>query len=502
MELSSRMSRASARALLAALLALLACAPSSAHAGGTPNSADRLIIWTKCTDLPKLSDADLDSWKARGVDGFACMTQHLAELGGSDAFDPDLRADLSGDQYALERSLIDSRVGERLRDRGMRAYLGVYLSNYWNDQTPLADWFDDESWSGKVLPRMRQLAGTAKALGFEGVAFDQELYPTDGGRTTATWQWDYPGNHHSEREVRAAARRRGAQLMRTLAGAFPDLDIMAYDVQLPGSWNEVVQRAANGTVRALDDRLDIDFLDGMAGEDGYGNIRLVDATFYKTPHYGTWDTALRYEYNSLYASLSRHMDNWDKLADHLDVSPFGWVDQGPCRCGFDDVRAPGYVADQLAAFRRWGMGGEFGIFAYAGLDGFDYAPYDGAMRAASKPAVVDSEPPRLDAPDLVRARGSRVSLGDDVADNTAVRVVRWRTNEGRSGVAQLDWRIEGGSPSEGYHGKTRWSLRLGLRPGESRVTITAEDTKGLTTRRSVAIKWSGRFKRRPAARHR
>lgn len=40
---------------------------------GEINSADRLVFWTGCDDVAALSDADLDEWSNRGVDGFVCM---------------------------------------------------------------------------------------------------------------------------------------------------------------------------------------------------------------------------------------------------------------------------------------------------------------------------------------------------------------------------------------------------------------------------------------------
>ena len=57
---------------------------------------------------------------------------------------------------------------------------------------------------------------------------------------------------------------------------------------------------------------------------------------------------------------------------------------------------PEYVAAQLAAFRKWGMGRETANFCYNGLKGFDYMPYVPALQAAAQPGVVDAEPPRLE----------------------------------------------------------------------------------------------------------
>lgn len=56
-------------------------------------------------------------------------------------------------------------------------YLGFYFANYANQATPLKDWFDEAGWSGVVAPKVRDVAGAARVLGFDGLAVDQELYP-------------------------------------------------------------------------------------------------------------------------------------------------------------------------------------------------------------------------------------------------------------------------------------------------------------------------------------
>ncbi len=93
---------------------------------------------------------------------------------------------------------------------------------------------------------MADLAGAAKLLGFAGLAFDQELYPQTGNVEQASWGWDYPGNTHTEAEVRAEATQRGQQLMSTILGAFPGAELAAYDVEFPESWEAVVQEKVNG----------------------------------------------------------------------------------------------------------------------------------------------------------------------------------------------------------------------------------------------------------------
>jgi hypothetical protein len=472
-------------------LCVFACLAVPAHAAAVqPNSADKRIMWTNCAELATLTDTELDLWKSRGVDGFVCMGRQLWGMGGADNFTTDLKASLSRSEYALERSLRDSDIVARAKARDMKMYLGTKLVNYYNDATPLRDWFDDAGWSDAVLPAVSNLAAAARQLGFAGLAFDQELYAQFGGAMTATWDWNYPGNTHTENEVRAQARKRGSELMRTIVDEFPDVELVAYDVRIPETWGELVQKEVNGYENAYGPRLDIDFWEGISSVEGYAALRLFDHTFYKTPHLGSWDSALHYHYNRLYSYLSRHLSNWSYASTRLHVSPFSWIGPGPRESAFDDPRPVSYVAEQLEAFKKWGMGGEFADYSYRGLRSFDYSPYASAMSAASTPSVVDSE-----APDLVvrtgksaRKRYRSTGLAGTTADNLAVRVVRWSSDRGHAGVAKMTWEIQAGTPRSGYTGQTRWSIPdLPLEPGENKITITTEDIKGLTTSSTVTL---------------
>ena len=178
------------------------------------------------------------------------MVGRLRDFGGTQDFTGEEDASLSGDQFELQRTLRDSEIVERAEARGMKMYLGAYLSNYNNTATPLVDWFDDEGWSQVALPRLGDLAAAAELLGFDGLALDQELYGQKGGVETATWEWDYPGNTHSEDEVREAARRRGEQVMETVLGEFQGAELAVYNFSFPGDWNELVkERGQRGRVR-------------------------------------------------------------------------------------------------------------------------------------------------------------------------------------------------------------------------------------------------------------
>jgi hypothetical protein len=241
----------------------------------------------------------------------------------------------------------------------------------------------------------------------------------------------------------------------------------------------------------MDPLLHIDFWDGLSSVEGYGAIRLVDATFYKTPHVGSWEPAFQYHYNKLYSYLSRRLSNWDYASSRLFVSPFSWIGPGPRASAFDDARPPAYVATQLAAFRKWGMGGEFANFAYGGLGDFDYTPYVRAMQAASTPAVVDAKPPSL-VVDPARAASAApvasLALGGTATDDLAMRFVRWQNDRGGRGTAQLTWDVLSGDYRSGYKWRIRWRApAIPLQPGVNQITVTAEDIKGLTTAQVIRV---------------
>ncbi|MGH8573796.1 MAG: carboxypeptidase-like regulatory domain-containing protein, partial [Gammaproteobacteria bacterium] len=224
-----------------------------------PNSADRLIVWTSCDELARLDKAELRRWMRRGADGFVCQTRHLAGLGGSHSFTEDSEAELSGAGYQLQRRLRASPAVRQARAGKLLLYLGFWMASHSNTSTPLEDWFDDRGWSREVLPRVSDIAAAARSMGFAGIAIDQELYPQSGGVETASWSWRYPGNDHSEAEVRARVKERGRELMASMVRAFPGLELVAYDTQIPQNWQEKVQAEENEwpDVFASDVRIDL-----------------------------------------------------------------------------------------------------------------------------------------------------------------------------------------------------------------------------------------------------
>jgi hypothetical protein len=455
------------------------------------NSADRLIMWTSCDQLVGLSEGELRRWIARGVDGFVCQIRFLRGLGGSQDFTGGARP--RGAEYRLQRRLRGSPAGRWAGEGKLLLYLGFYMVNYYNKSTPLEDWFDDRAWSRDVLPRVRGVAAAARSMGFTGIAVDQELYPQQGNARTASWSWRYPGNRHSEVQVRAKVKERGRQLMESMVRAYPGLELVAYDTRLPGTWQAKVAAEINQLPNPSAEDVRIDVWDGLSSVQGYSAIRWMDAVFHKTFHLpgASWDTALEYNANRIYSELSRRFSNWSYASSRLHVSPFSWVDEGPSDSKFAKARDPRYVAEQLDAFKKWGAGGAFANYAYGDLEKFDYSPYVDALRRASSPARVDSQSPKLALTSSQRATrrvaaGESASLTGVASDDFAIRAVRWYDDRGRQGVARMTWTFSGDQRS-GWNGEMKWSIDLTIPRDAARVTIVAEDIKGLATQLPLTV---------------
>jgi Carboxypeptidase regulatory-like domain len=457
------------------------------------NSADALIFWVDCKQVAEMSADEVNRLVADGVDGFVCMSGLLRTMGGVHRFTGNVRASLDGADYELQRRLRGSAAVKLARTGRLRLYLGFKAAAYYNPRTPFEEWFDDAAWSRSVLKPVRELAAAARSLGFAGVALDQELYlGKDGSR--ASWNWDYPGNNHSEQEVRAQVERRGRQLMTAMLAGYPGLELVAYATMVAGTWADKIQEVVNDKFGVYGRDVRVDLWAGLSSVPGYSAIRWFDSTFYKTPHIGgDWAVALEDNANSTYSVLSRRFPNWDYASSRLHVTPFSWIDAGPGDSGFDDAKAPDAVAEQLAAFREWGTGGMFGNYAYGPPSGFDYEPYADAMRNASTPGLVDREPPELSVTSpagggAINATGDHLELAGTAHDNYAIRAVRWYGAKARFGTAELTWEADD-SLSSDRTWVTRWRIRgVPLSAGVNRITVVAEDIKGLATVRRLTVR--------------
>jgi hypothetical protein len=269
-------------------------------------------------------------------------------------------------------------------------------------------------------------------------------------------------------------------MMSAILRGFPQVQIAAYDVNFPGTWHDYVQRVVNGIANASQNSVQIDFWSGLTSVTGYSAIRLYDADFYKaTQTDADWDTALRYEYSHLASVLSKRFANWGYVSRRFYESPFSWIDGDVANEGaFTAPRSPNYVRGQLLAFRTWGMGGEFANYAYAPLSDFDYRPFLGALRDASRGGNITTSPPTLNVSTATAQPGCRATIAGAASDPLAVWAVNWRTNAAH-GSAQL-------TPQSSVVGASTTAAvswvadGVSLQPGINDVTVTAIDIKGLT----------------------
>jgi len=282
-------------------------------------------------------------------------------------------------------------------------------------------------------------------------------------------------------------------LMRAIVEGFPGVEISVYDFQFPETWSDVVQKQVNKIDRIGEGRLFTEFWDGMTSVEGFGAVRFMNAIFYKVPHLGTWESALQYEMNSFHAMASRRFSNWAAASTRIYLSPFSWINGNVAGEGaFTAPRPPEYVATQLAAFKKWGMGRELANYCYGSLSSFDYSPYFPALKSAATPAVVDAEPPRLEITSPTsegnyETADDKLDLAGFAVDNLAIRSVRWK-KDNIAGAAQMTWQIKSGDYRTGYDWQMNWSARgIPLAIGANTIVIEAEDIKGLTASRKIRV---------------
>lgn len=460
-------------------------APESAASHG-------LLFWIRCDEFVTLSDAELVAWRDRGVVGFVCVVGDLQGLGGSQRLTANHSSRLRGAAYAFQRELESSRVVSRARAVGMTSYLGFYAGKPTGD-TPFADWFDDESWDHVVLPAVRNLAAAAKTLGFAGVAVDQELYPSMPQEMT--WEWTYPHNVHSQGEVRAKVKERGAQLMRELVAAFPGLEIVAHATLLPEGWMAFAETKRTGNPTPFVDDVRLDLWNGITSVRGYSAIRWLDSTFYKTTRVqgASWEAALQYNANRIYSLLSQRLSGWNYASSRLYLAPFIWIDGGSD--ADEQALSPAETESQLATFAQWSAGGVFGGFFYGSLRAFDYEVYAEAFRAATF-NVSEAMPPKLwitmpTSSPVFRAQAIRVTLRGRATDDLAIRAVRWRDGKGHTGSARLRW-IYSGNYQQGWDWYMEWETDpIPIARGTTVFVVEAVDINGLRsqTRLSVTRPW-------------
>jgi hypothetical protein len=472
--------------LLVAVL-LGTAAPANADTVAPGAAANRITLWVNCGQLAQLTDAQLDGWKKLGVGGFICNIGWLYGMGGAQNFAGDPSTPLNTAQYTLQKSLVTSNVVNRAKARGIKFYLGFNSVNYYNTATPFKNWFDDAGWT-QLSSLIYNTATAVNRLGFAGVAFENELYPQYTGKATAAWGWNFPGNTHTEQQVRDMVRQRGAQLMTQLVRGFPGLELHSYADRFPETWESLVQRTVNKIPDAYRQTVNINMWDGLTSVPGYSAVHFDDAIFYRTPQLSgaTWPSALQYDNYHFFSLASRRFSNWAYAGPRVFLSPMASLIASPS----SGAVAPNAATGQLTNFRVWGTGGEFTIFNYGVLNIAAYNPtYLTAFTNAKQPGTVDSvAPTSIDATATVTPAGNAV-LSGHATDNMAVAAITWTNlTTGATGGAPANAELLSGSEIKGGTWDMAWQTpEIPLADGTNQFVVTITDIKGWTTTTEVDV---------------
>lgn len=443
-------------------------------------------------DAITMSNAQIDAWKAKGVDGFSIQSGYLGPsesaagsgCGGQNYWtgNPNHPSLFNSDpRYARQRQLRDSTFVSRCHARGIKVWLSLYTANWYNPITHLEAWFDDAAWARDIFPAISDLMGMAGLYGFDGMFWDCENYPTMSG-SNETWVWNYSGNTQTQTATRAKAKERGVQVMNTIRNAYgsDNLELGAYFFDHPETWHAEVQRVVNGLNNVFDNSVLPDFFFGLTAGTNWKAMRNFDAIFYKgASPAATWDNALVYDQNRKYAWMSRNHPNWAHAAKKWHQAPFVWISSGSTP--FEAARTPAQVATQLDAAARHGSGREFFDYAWEGMhtSSFDYTPYVASMQSASTPRDVDSAVPSLQITGVSSPATDLLVTGRASDLPYAIRVIEWtNTTAATTGVLPWTWVVDSGSYETSY---TAWHAQftnaaIPLVAGSNSITITARDT--------------------------
>ena len=251
-----------------------------------------------------------------------------------------------------------------------------------------------------VLPRLADLAGGARSCSASpGLALDQELYGQTGGArprpgTGITRATPTPRRRCGRRPRDARRAGDGARC----STAFPEVELAVYHVALPRRLERARRAGGQRRRRTLDDLLHIDFWDGMTSVDGLRGDPLLGRHLLQDPApSGTWDTALTYNTNQIFATFSRGSSNWDV---RLRAGPPIAVQPGstPARTPRATSTTPGRRTTSRSScsrFAKWGTGGEFANYVYGALDPVRLRAVRGRHAGRELAGEVDeTEPPR------------------------------------------------------------------------------------------------------------
>ena len=229
--------------------------------------------------------------------------------------------------------------------------------------------------------------------------------------------------------------------MTALLDGFPGVEMLLYHFRCRARGRDGREEGPRPSGGVCDDLVHLDFWDGMTSVEGYRAIRYFDDIFYKMTHtVGALGQRLHLRLQSaVFPAVARVLELGLRLLAVSTGRRSPGSTRAPGESAYDDAKPPEYVAEQLQAMSRWGMGGEFANYVYGGLDSRlrrllelaaePRAGRRGRRRRAHGDAAESASRARW------RARRTTTSLCASSAGRTIV---------GGSGIAKLYWQIRGG----------------------------------------------------------
>lgn len=446
---------------------------------------DHVGFWLSFDPFIQQTDAQLNTWKARGVDAFYFNLHFLWGHGGSFRFTGNPASVGAGAEWARQREIRDTNIIARCNARGIETYPIIYLLNAANPDRIFQYWFDDSGWANSTLPELSNVAAMCELYGATGLAFDGEQYAGPG---TAWSISGPPAQGQPAATTRAKVRQRGFDMGNTLAAACPGIEIAFYYMRLPESWDEECFRLL-GSPNGSTNRTIWNLVDGLIGSN-IASLHGWDEGTMKQPNGpASFHEAFKWDVNRIYAHVSRNWFYRDLATTKLNVSRFTWIDDDPNAGSFGSARTAAATQVHWDAVKNWTVGRRFANFCFRPPNGaisgypapFNYTSpenYLPVILDTSTVETVDASPPSLSN---VATTGNLTTgpfnVSGQARDNFAIKSIRWVNNRGGSGVAQMTWVVESGAYGNTQVWRTDWTITgIPVVQGvQNTVTITCQD---------------------------
>jgi hypothetical protein len=323
----------------------------------TPTAGFGPMVWLGYPDLDA-PDNYYANWISSGC-SVSFQTGRLSYLGG----------DYPNPYY--QQSFKDWMVKQGIPANKMS--IGFYFASDLPTPCPLADPFNDVDWTNRVYPAVQQIADLTAFVGSTRVLIDSEL--SYAQKDSSGWNWDYPGNTHSEAETRAKWRERFRRIGDILSAKVPNVHVTWYtstETCFPNSYLSEVQRVVNGLQNMGVKSTLPDMVNGLSSSPGVKTVAMSEGCMQKSMHLPgmTWDQAMKKAKTLQRTFVNSYMANPSKV---LWV-PMLWTDPGQTPY----EAAVFSVAQETERFKAAKVNSEdqWDWYGHHSSDGqFDYGPY-------------------------------------------------------------------------------------------------------------------------------